>query len=182
MVTNSLERGGGVRARAHACVALGRCVAFGRPKMSVWGHRRGPPALTTDESSQQRRKPKGDVIFRSISRHHRDTALFQRGSRGGHSRSGTNSSRTDVLVHRATRQQRQSVFRVVVASPVPFKSIELTPALSLLSQTVEHLKVNSRSAVLCSSSWRTSRPQPRRRRMRRNRSRAQASNMSRRRK
>jgi len=31
-------RGGGVRARAHACVALGRCVAFGRPKMSVWGH------------------------------------------------------------------------------------------------------------------------------------------------
>ena len=25
-------------ARAHACVALGRCVAFGRPKMSVWGH------------------------------------------------------------------------------------------------------------------------------------------------
>ena len=35
---NSLERGGGVRARAHACVALGRCVAFGRPKMSVWGH------------------------------------------------------------------------------------------------------------------------------------------------
>ena len=32
------ERGGGVRARAHACVALGRCVAFGRPKMSVWGH------------------------------------------------------------------------------------------------------------------------------------------------
>jgi len=36
--TNSLERGGGVRARAHACVALGRCVAFGRPKMSVWGH------------------------------------------------------------------------------------------------------------------------------------------------
>ena len=22
----------------HACVALGRCVAFGRPKMSVWGH------------------------------------------------------------------------------------------------------------------------------------------------
>jgi hypothetical protein len=36
--TNSLERGGGVSARAHACVALGRCVAFGRPKMSVWGH------------------------------------------------------------------------------------------------------------------------------------------------
>ena len=36
--TNSSERGGGVRARAHACVALGRCVAFGRPKMSVWGH------------------------------------------------------------------------------------------------------------------------------------------------
>jgi hypothetical protein len=37
--TNSLERGaGGVRARAHACVALSRCVAFGRPKMSVWGH------------------------------------------------------------------------------------------------------------------------------------------------
>ena len=32
------ERGGGVSARAHACVALGRCVAFGRPKMSVWGH------------------------------------------------------------------------------------------------------------------------------------------------
>jgi hypothetical protein len=32
------ERGGGVRARAHACVALSRCVAFGRPKMSVWGH------------------------------------------------------------------------------------------------------------------------------------------------
>jgi len=31
-------RGGGVRARAHACVALGRCVAFGRPKISVWGH------------------------------------------------------------------------------------------------------------------------------------------------
>jgi hypothetical protein len=27
-----------VRARAHACVALGRCVAFGRPKISVWGH------------------------------------------------------------------------------------------------------------------------------------------------
>ena len=25
-------------ARAHACVALGRCVAFGRPKMSLWGH------------------------------------------------------------------------------------------------------------------------------------------------
>ena len=36
--TNSLDRGGGVSARAHACVALGRCVAFGRPKMSVWGH------------------------------------------------------------------------------------------------------------------------------------------------
>jgi len=36
--TNSLERGGGVRARTHACVALGWCVAFGRPKMSVWGH------------------------------------------------------------------------------------------------------------------------------------------------
>ena len=36
--TNTPLRGGGVRARAHACVALGRCVAFGRPKMSVWGH------------------------------------------------------------------------------------------------------------------------------------------------
>ena len=32
------RRGGGVSARAHACVALGRSVAFGRPKMSVWGH------------------------------------------------------------------------------------------------------------------------------------------------
>ena len=31
------ERGGGVSARAHACVALSRCVAFGRPKMSVGG-------------------------------------------------------------------------------------------------------------------------------------------------
>jgi len=29
------ERGGGVRTRAHACVALGRCVAFGLPKMSA---------------------------------------------------------------------------------------------------------------------------------------------------
>ena len=40
----SLVRGCGVSARAHACVALagpgglGRCVAFGRPMMSVWGH------------------------------------------------------------------------------------------------------------------------------------------------
>ena len=39
----SLVRGCGVSARAHACVALagpgglGRCVAFGRPMMSVWG-------------------------------------------------------------------------------------------------------------------------------------------------
>ena len=32
------ERGGwNVRARALTCVALGRWVAFGRPKMSVWG-------------------------------------------------------------------------------------------------------------------------------------------------
>ena len=33
-----LSRGGDVSARAHTCVAWGRCVAFGRPKMSVWGH------------------------------------------------------------------------------------------------------------------------------------------------
>jgi hypothetical protein len=32
------EGGGEGSARAHTCVALGRCVAFGRPKMSVWGH------------------------------------------------------------------------------------------------------------------------------------------------
>ena len=29
---------GDVSARAHTCVAWGRCVAFGRPKMSIWGH------------------------------------------------------------------------------------------------------------------------------------------------
>ena len=34
----TLTRGGEVSARAHTCVAWGRCVAFGRPKMSVWGH------------------------------------------------------------------------------------------------------------------------------------------------
>ena len=33
-----LLRGGDVSARAHTCVAWGRCVAFGRPNMSVWGH------------------------------------------------------------------------------------------------------------------------------------------------
>ena len=32
-----LARGGDVSARAHTCVALGRCVAFGRPNISVWG-------------------------------------------------------------------------------------------------------------------------------------------------
>ena len=33
-----LLRGGEVSARALNCVALVWCVAFGRPKMSVWGH------------------------------------------------------------------------------------------------------------------------------------------------
>jgi hypothetical protein len=33
--TNSLERGGGVSARAHACVALGRCVAFVHTPMTI---------------------------------------------------------------------------------------------------------------------------------------------------
>jgi len=47
VVTNSLERGEGVRARAHACVALGRCVRR--------QFRRGPPRKWLDHTVASQR-------------------------------------------------------------------------------------------------------------------------------
>ena len=67
----NLIRGGGVSARAHSrlvpsCVALVRCVAFGRPKMSVWGHagaRSAPTKVACNPTYGTPALPPAPILF-----------------------------------------------------------------------------------------------------------------------
>ena len=64
IVVSQSERGGwDVRARALTCVALGRWVAFGRPKMSVWGRAGAGSAPAKVACNTQFAQPNLELIF-----------------------------------------------------------------------------------------------------------------------